>query len=44
MVYIIFPISAQGYTLFFLLLLKNIDWLSSLEPPRDSNKYPQSMF
>ena len=36
----------QGYTLFFLFLLKNIDCGYSLEPPRRSgtNKYPQSMF
>ena len=35
-----------GYTLFFLLLLKNIDCGYSLEPPwwGSSNKYPQSMF
>ena len=34
-----------GYTLFFLLLLKNIDCGYSLEPPRrgGSNEYPQSM-
>ena len=55
-VYIIFLISAQkqrlwhwglqGYTLFFLFLLKNIDCGYSLEPPRrgGSNEYPQSMF
>ena len=36
----------QGYTLFFLFLLKNIDCGYSLEPPRQggSNEYPQSMF
>ena len=36
----------QGYTLFFLFLLKNIDCGYSLEPPRrgSSNEYPQSMF
>ena len=36
----------QGYTLFFLFLLKNIDCRYSLEPPRrgGSNEYPQSMF
>ena len=36
----------QGYTLFFLFLLKNIDCGYPLEPPRqgDSNAYPQSMF
>ena len=35
-----------GYTLFFLFLLKNIDYGYSLEPPRrgGSNEYPQSMF
>ena len=35
-----------GYTLFFLFLLKNIDWGYSLEPPRrgGSNEYQQSMF
>ena len=35
-----------GYTLFFLLLLKNIDCGYSLEPPRrgGSNKYPKSIF
>ena len=38
--------SLQGYTLFFLFLLKNIDCGFSLEPPRwgGSNEYPQSMF
>ena len=36
----------QGYTLFFLFLLKNIDCGYSLKPPRrgGSNEYPQSMF
>ena len=36
----------QGYTLFFLFVLKNIDCGYSLEPPRrgGSNEYPQSMF
>ena len=36
----------QGYTLFFLFLLKNIDCEYSLETPRrgGSNEYPQSMF
>ena len=36
----------QGYTLFFLFLLKNIDGGYSLEPPPrgGSNEYPQSMF
>ena len=36
----------QGYTLFFLFLLKNKDCGYSLEPPRrgGSNEYPQSMF
>ena len=35
----------NGYTLFFLFLLKNIDCWYSLEPPRrgGSNEYPQSM-
>ena len=33
----------QGYTLFFLFLLKNIESGYSLEPPRRSNEYPQSM-
>ena len=34
------------YTLIFLFLLKNIDCVYSLEPPRrgSSNEYPQSMF
>ena len=37
---------SQGYALFFLYLLKNIDCGYSLEPPRGggSNGYPQSMF
>ena len=36
----------QGYTLFFLFLLKNIDNGYSLEPPRrgGSNENPKSMF
>ena len=36
----------QGYTLFFLFLLKNIECDNSLELPWQggSNKYPQSMF
>ena len=36
----------QGYTLFFLFLLKNIDCGYSLELPHwgSSNEYPQSMF
>ena len=36
----------EGYTLFFLLLLKNIDCGYSLEPPHwgGSNEYSQSMF
>ena len=36
----------QGYTLFSLFLLKNMDCGYSLEPPRrgGSNEYPQSMF
>ena len=36
----------QGYSLFFLFLLKNRDCGYSLEPPRrgGSNEYPQSMF
>ena len=35
----------QGYILFFLFLLKSIDCMYSLEPPRQggSNEYPQSM-
>ena len=38
--------SLQGYTLFFLFLLNNIECGYSLEPPRrdGSNEYPQSMF
>ena len=41
-----FYIEKQGYTLFFLFLLNNIDCGYSLEPPRrgGSNEYPQSMF
>ena len=36
----------QGYTLFFLFLLKNIDCEYLLEQPHwgCSNEYPQSMF
>ena len=36
----------QGYTLFCLFLLKNIECAYSLGPPRrgGSNEYPQSMF
>ena len=36
----------QGYTLFFLILFKNIDYGYSLELPirGGSNEYPQSMF
>ena len=36
----------QGYTLFFLFLLKNTACGYSLEPPQrgGSNEYPQSMF
>ena len=36
----------QGYTLFFLFLLKNIDCGYSLEPHHqsNSNEYPHSMF
>ena len=36
----------MGYTVFFLSLLKNIDYGYSLEPPwrGGSNEYPQSMF
>ena len=35
-----------GYTLFFLLWLKNIDCGYSLEPPHQGgfNEHPQSMF
>ena len=42
----IVKLGLQGYTLFFLFLLKNIDCGYSLEPPRrgGSNEYPQSMF
>ena len=45
----IVKLGLQGYTLFFLYLLKNIDCGYSLEPPRrrrrgGSNEYPQSMF
>ena len=44
--YIVKVWDLQGYTLFFLSLLKNIDYGYSLEPPRrgGSNAYPQSMF
>ena len=37
--------ATQGYTLFFLLLLKNIDCRYSLEPPRcgSYNEYQQSV-
>ena len=53
--YIIYPLKPhfyivklglQGYKLFFLFLLKNIDCGYSLEPPRrgGSNEYLQSMF
>ena len=36
----------QGYTLFFLFLLQNIDCEYPLEPPQwgSSNEYPQSLF
>ena len=36
----------QGYTQFFLFLLKNIDYGYSLEPPHryGSNEYTQSIF
>ena len=36
----------QGYILFFLFLLKNINFGYSLEPPRwdGSNEYPESIF
>ena len=39
----IVKLGLEGYTLFFLLLLKNIDCGYSLEPPRrrGSNEYPQ---
>ena len=42
----IVKLGLQGYTLFFLFLLKNIDCGYSLELPRrgGSNEYPQSMF
>ena len=42
----IVKLGLQGYTLFFLFLLKNIDCEYSLEPPRrgGSNEYPKSMF
>ena len=42
----IVKLSLQGYILFFLVLLENIDCGYSLEPPRrgGSNEYPQSMF
>ena len=42
----IVKLELQGYTLFFLFLLKNIDCRYSLEPPRrgGSNEYSQSMF
>ena len=42
----IVKLGLQGYTLFFLFLLKNMDCGYSLEPPRwgGSNEYPQSMF
>ena len=42
----IVKLGLQGYTLFNLFLLKNIDCGYSLEPPRrdGSNEYPQSMF
>ena len=42
----IVKLSLQVYTLFVLLLLKNLDCGYSLEPPRrcNSNEYPQSMF
>ena len=42
----IVKLGLQGYTIFFLFLLKNIDCGYSLEPPRrgGSNEYPQSMF
>ena len=41
-----FYMGLQGYTLFFLFLLKNIDCGYSLEPPRrgGSNEYTQSFF
>ena len=42
----IVKLGLQGYTLFFLFLLKNIDCGYSLEPPHQgsSNEYPKSMF
>ena len=42
----IVKLGLQGYTLFFLFLLKNIDCGYPLEPPRrgGSNEYPNSMF
>ena len=42
----IVKLGLQGYTLFLLFLLKNIDCGYSLEPPRrgGSNEYPQSVF
>ena len=42
----IVKLGLQGYTLFILFLLKNIDCGYSLELPRwgGSNEYPQSMF
>ena len=42
----IVQLGSQGYTLFFLFLLKNIDCGYSLEPPRRGgcNEYPQSIF
>ena len=42
----IVKLGLQGYKLFSLSLLKNIDCRYSLEPPRrgGSNEYPQSMF
>ena len=42
-----FYIVKQGFTgihIDFLFLLKNIDCGYSLEPPRCSNEYPESMF
>ena len=44
--FILYNWGIQGYILFLLLLLKNIDCGYSLEPPRrgGSNEYPQSMF
>ena len=42
----IVKLGLQGYTLFFLFLLKNIDCCYSLVPPHRSGsiEYPQSMF